>query len=695
MVGDIENPEVRGTIPEATEAQRKKFSKAAQIISAKYPDDQAKANEELNRYIHEHDGIAATIHNDIYGEDAFNIDLVVPELIHEGQLLDFFKTVLDQYSKFSSEAIERDYITKPKDWFESRSNRARLVLTEATNFNLKEMASAIVNASPLERVVPVGLDQDKQEAFKEVLIDEWQIKFEAKGDEYKNHVLAALSEITQKPYTSDLGNYDLKELMGPHTFTENKDISFDNMSNELGTTFHSKIDEIILHGNNNKLAEQLPGLSKDAEAQQYLALKASAFATRGNSPFWTAHLEAEHEPLKVLVASKNPESILSPGKFSLNPDIERIFQEKATKHGLKEKDVNFLKGLFLDKSLYMNNLSPQLYATTITKAQSGINGKGAVVVGNALPWAIIGRIIATAYGARFSVNSTMIDTANDIHQEQQEHRLGYKNMFTQLAVHGQKNNQESSFENAIDNLFATYAMVERSDEIINQTNKAEIERFYSLQHANEANQKNELGIKLLTPQPANFAYGVIATGIGLAATFASGFNPSTVFPVFGASVFAGSTGLLAASLISQRNANLDLSQWHRASARARQSSKNVQDIRDHKIKERTAELTNGASPRRDYDLSRSQSFEETKSQEEEIRPLIEPVSEIDRSRQDNILQSPGNTVEPLASSVAASSTADRLSLEELSRVPDTAASSKQGAGRKSSPRTKKKSPSLS
>jgi hypothetical protein len=694
MAGDIENPEVPGAVPEATEAQRNQFKKALQLIQAKHEGEPEKALEEFNKYVQEHAGIAQTIYNDIYGADAFNIELVVPELIHEGQLQDFFKTVLNQYSTFSTEAIERDYTAKPKDWFESKSNRARLVLAEATQFNLKEIATAVVNASPLERVVPVGLDAEKQVAFKEALVDEWNVKFEAKGDDYKNAVLNALRDVTGKPYTANIADYSLQELMGPHAFTQEKDISFENMQRELGTTFASKIDEVILLGNDNTLAEQLPGMSQAAEAQQYLALKASAFAEGGNSPYWTAHIKAEHEPLKVLVASKNPEAILAPGKFEVNPDLDQLFTAAANKNGLKPKELEFLKNLFLKNSLYMNNLSPQLYATTITKAQSGINGKGSVVVGNALPWAIIGRVIATAYGARFAINSTMVDTANDLHQGQQEHRLGYKNMFTALAVDGQAKKQENAFESALDHLFATYAEVERSPEVTAQVDKSNVEMNYALEHANNANEKNEYGIKLLTPQPLNFAYGVIATGLGLAATFSQGFNPSQVFPVFGASMFTGATSLLAVSLNSQRNANLDLAEWHRASARARQSSKTGQDLRDAKIKERTAELTTGVSPSNDRDLFRSNSQDETKSQEEELRS---PLLGGDTFSAAEVAQSMGSGSEPMP---ATSATEGQISLIELSRVPSTSSDdskvrrSKKDKAKSQTPSTRKKSPSF-
>lgn len=679
MAGDIENPAIPGEAPEATEAQKKQFKKALQLIQAKYPDDEEKALEEFNRYVQEHADIAQTIYNDIYGADAFNIELVVPELIHEGQLQDFFRTVLDQYSTFSSEAIERDYAAKPKDWFESKSNRARLVLAEATQFNLKEIAAAVVNASPLERVVPVGLDAEKQEAFKEALVAEWEVKFEAKGDDYKNRVLNALSAVTEKPYTSNIEGYTLQELMGPHTYTEQKDISYANMQAELGTTFASKIDEVILLGNDDTLAEQLPAMSQAAEAQQYLALKASTFAEEGNSPYWTAHIKAEHEPLKVLVASKNPEAILAPGKFEVNPELEHLFQEAGRKNGLKPKEVEFLKDLFLKNSLYMNNLSPQLYATTITKAQSGINGKGAVVVGNALPWAIIGRVIATAYGARFAINSTMVDTANDLHQGQQEHRLGYKNMFTALTVDGQAKNKENAFQEALDHLFTTYAEVERSPEVTTQVQKSNNEMNYALENANAANEKNEAGIRLLTPQPANFAYGVIATGLGLAATFSDGFNPSEAFPVVGASMFAGATGLLATSLIKQRNANLNLSEWHRASARARQSSKTGQDLRDAKIKERTAEITNGMNPSNDRDLGREYA-EEQKAQEKEdlTSPLLggEDLSAAEVAQAMAASSGP----EPMPAASASASVIGKPSEFELTKLSKMPSFGSEGSG---------------
>ncbi|MEM9000547.1 MAG: hypothetical protein AAGB24_09810 [Bacteroidota bacterium] len=604
--------------------RRKKFTTAEKIIASKYSDDPVKAAVELERYRQAFTAIDATIENDINGPDAFNIKLQIPELITEAQLTEFFHEVLDSYSDFSKKAIEGDYAKNPKEWFESTANRARLVLIEATDTNIQETAKALLEASPLERVVVVGLDADKQQELQTALVAQWEEKIAAHTDpeSYRQKVLMAMSPDPEHPITSiDDASLTLETLMGPHGFSTANDISFENLSSELEGTFASKIDEVVLYGASDHLAQQLPRLAEQSGVDLYMAIKSNEFETEGNALFWTASLEGIDQPLQHLTTSKNPGDILAPGQFQLNPDLDRLFERKAQEHGLDAKSTAFLKDMLTKKSLYLNNLSPKLYATTITKAQSGINGKGAIVVGDALPRAVYGSIVATAYGARFAINSTMIDTANDKHQEDQEHMLAYRTLFNALTaaqVTGDTPAAEAheAFEHSLDRLFNAYNQIENDRQVVTETQQGDMQRLYSLEHANKTNNKNERGISLVRPQPLNFAYGVAATTVGLAFA-ATATSASIAFPIVGASVFAGFTTLLATSLKFQQVANSrHLSRWHRASARARQSYKSAQDKRDKLVKEYVAKEK--TSLRQRGQLVHSQAQERTQEHDIEM-----------------------------------------------------------------------------
>ncbi len=561
---------------------------AIKILEETFPDDIEEQRRQLLAYDESAPDIIQATQNDINGPGAFNIELEVPDIISEPQLRNFFKGVLNQYSAFARASTENDYALKPKDWFESKPNRARLVLIESTETNLPDIARAFLNASPLERIVAVGLDDQKKADLKAALLVAWgeKIATQAAPDEYRQKVLDVLNENSDTPIRS-LSEASLEALLGPNDITTNTSITFENLKEELGSTFYSKIDELILYGENEALAQELPQLLIDTKVQQSLAIKATPFEDDGNSLFWTTALTGVDDPIKQITDAKNPEDILAEGKYQLNPDLERILDAHITENGIQPRDAAFIKEMFTSKSLYINNLSPSLYATTITKAQSGVNGKGSLVVGKALPWALVGRIIATALGARFAVNSTMLDTGNDLQQGDQEKMLSYKDMYAAVLAKALKDNPENAFEEALGQLAKGYAETEKNPEISRIETAAAAGRLHSLVHANKTNKLNEFGIKLLAPSPAFWGYGLVTTigGVALAAT---GVNLGIGVPITGASVFATASAITGTSLGAQAIANAyNFVRWHRASGKARGTQKNAQDKRDQQIHNRT------------------------------------------------------------------------------------------------------------
>lgn len=583
-------------------------SLAREILEAKYPDNPAKVAEEIDRLNNRKDTIESVVHEDIYGKRAFNIELEIPDNINEVQLKAYFKKVLNQYANFSSQSLHDEYQKNPKSWFESSTTRARMVLIEANDENITAIGKAILESSPLERVVAVGLDTEKQTELKFKLLGLWEAKITqieasetlAEGEaKYGDRLLETLKEIHQKPEAVRLDDFDLNELLGPHSFTDQKDISYKNLQDELETTFASKLDEIILYGNDDTMAQELPVLSKEADAHQYLAIRADDFGAEEVSKFWTVTLNNIEDPYAHITASKGPDEMLENGKHQVNPALETFFENKGREHGLSQEDTAYLKNMFVSHSLYLTNLSPKLYATTITKAQSGINGKGALAVGEALPWGVVGRIIATAKGSRFAVNATMVDTANDIHHEEQEKLESYKDLFDNLLENYEKQsgNIEEAYEQAIDQVFVAYKNIESGREINEALNNAETLRLQSFIHANRTNITNERGILLIQPQPLVFAYGLAGVGLGInnaINTFGNNNDQANTqqqettpydeflkkWLVSSLLVYGASLVTTAASLFSQKTANAyHLVRWHRISARSRTEKKKAQDIR--------------------------------------------------------------------------------------------------------------------
>ena len=592
-------------------AGRKKFTTAQRIAQANHPNNPAAADALTTQYRNRFTELDGHVTDDIHSERSFKLDLVKPELITIPYLERYFKTVVGNYTDFNRKGVEDGYIREPKKWLDSAHNRGRLILVEAKDDNLKDIANAMVNASPLERVVPVGLDEAKQNELKEDLLVALELKIQAQDNptEYRASLMQAYREEYDRPEATRLNQFELQELMGPHAFSEAKDISFENLQKELESSFSTKVDEIILYGSDDNLAMELPLLSRDATAEQFLAIKSSEFEV-GESPFWTARFVDQENPLELLVDSRHPQDILIeanegmnldreqksiagmvkdvfwPGfdvevipateqNFELNPSFEEAF-EGAKDKGLSDEDVAYLKDIFVGNSLFAPNLSSELYSSTVTKTQSGINGEGAVVVGNALREGNIGRQVATAKGVLFAVNATMFDTANDINLENKDKRQSYKNMFVEMLIQNAKDPSKSPsevYKSAMSDVINAYAFIEKQKKIKFYGQLGDLYRLYTLENADKTNKRNRIGINLLLPLPLGVGYGASATitGMTLAAT---GTSASIAFPVAGTASFATFTTILATSLEYQRKANADnLARWHRASARAFGSNK--------------------------------------------------------------------------------------------------------------------------
>lgn len=592
-------------------AGKKKFTTAQRIAEANHPNNPAAADALTAQYRSRFTELDGHVTDDIHSERSFKLDLVKPELISIPYLERYFKTVVGNYTEFNRKGVEDGYTREPKKWLESAHNRGRLVLVEAKENNLKDIANAMVNASPLERVVPVGLDEAKQHELKEDLLVALELKIQAQDNptEYRANLMQAFREEYDKPEATRLNQFELDELMGPHGFSEAKDISFANLQTSLESSFSTKVDEIILYGSDSSLAMELPILSREASSEQFLAIKSSEFET-GESPYWTARFVDQENPLELMVSSKHPQDILVeandgmnleraqktigdrikdviwPGfdlevipatekNFELNPSFEEVF-ESAKDKGLSDEDVAYLKDIFVGNSLFAPNLSSDLYSATVTKTQSGINGEGAVVVGNALREGNIGRQVATAKGVLFAVNATMFDTANDINLENKDKRQSYKHMFVEMLIQNAKDPSKSPsevYKSAMSDVINAYAFIEKQKKIKFYSQLGDLYRLYTLENADKTNKRNRIGINLLLPLPLGVGYGASATvaGMTLAAT---GGSASIAFPIAGVASFASFTTILATSLEYQRKANADnLARWHRASARAFGSNK--------------------------------------------------------------------------------------------------------------------------
>ncbi len=564
------------------------------LLKSKFPNDQEQVNSGLKFYDENAESIRQDVRADMYGKDAFNLELERPDQINEKQLQGFFIRLLDNYSRFTKKSLEADYVKDPKKWVNSKPTRARLVLIEATDENIPQIAQAMLNSSPLERVVAVGMDEGGQETLKQELLNGWKEKINGQSDpEYGQRVGSAMED--------EHAIYGLNEdtplhiLIGPHGVIEGSDITFENMQKDLESTFYTKIDEIILYGTSNNLVDELPVLAHKSEAVKYLGIKAAESFEESDSAIWRASLQGIENPMEHITSSKNPHELLKEGKYVINPKVQETVNRNLSDAGLEDnqKAQEFFKNLLASKSLYLNNLSPTLYATTVTKAQSGLNGKGAIVVARSILWGIVGIQKSTAEGARFSINATMFDTGNDMHQEDQEKIDVYAKSFTSMYEVLKRQSGISpdlAFDKAIHEVVKMYEAVETSSTVAQKERFAATQRDLSLVNANKTNKLIELGIKLVNPQVIGFGIGMTGLGAGIAA-LASSFTFPTALSVVGVSSGVTFATALTAALGVQWAANeKGLARWHRFSARARSTKQVAQDNREKLVTDITKNI---------------------------------------------------------------------------------------------------------
>ena len=664
-------------LPPGEREAGKVYIKTLREIMAK----SALSSKEQDDFIEEHKNlfyktIAKNVDTDTNGPDAFNADIEVPTLIEPEQLRKYFVKILNEYSNFSRGSIENKYKLEPKNWKGSTSTRARMVLIEATDDNLTGLGKAILNASPTERVVVIGLSEDKQTMLKDQLVAAWNNRLaddlQKYPEGYRDKVLSMLSKNDQ-PLTK-IEDADLASLMGPHSFATTADISSENLNKQVGNSCLANIEEVLLYGVDDKLADNLAKLASAANCKQFLAIRSKPFelpTQQASSTAWTtAFLGNVNNKLERITDGRNPENILNDGghlkkikesnftkainivnlfvpgwikipvKYALskirkNSSEENKYEDVDTAHQLHPKlnleidtivattitsKINDnikgystenevtkkeeLKRYFVDmltvKSLFNNNLSEAQYSSTITKAQSGLNGKGAVVVGNALPLALVGLITATAKGARFAINSTMLDSGNDLNHTNQTKLFTYRQIFNKTLTAAKERNEkitksggDSSLfidnleQYAINRTIEVHNQIESDKNILDREKEALHELGLALVNANKCNRKNENGISKQWSSLIFTFIGNTARILGTAAIFAAPFTGGLSLVVGGIGAAALGTGwlglaLLAASLNNQRQANaIHLSKWHRGSAQYKTSALSAQSSRDN------------------------------------------------------------------------------------------------------------------
>ncbi len=511
------------------------------------------------------------------------VNVKVEGIIDRQKQREYTMDLFENQARQTELMARSDYDKNPAAWMQSDASRARLVIIEATDSNAKELAKAVMDTSPLERVLVVGLEGDRKENFETELQNLWRQKIDASPKEYKEAFQKYFDDLSQD--TGKLvANQTLEELLGPHLQKEDLDISYEAISGEFPDVMET-IEEVLCFGHDNELSKRLPSLALTSDLP-YMSVRAERPPEDGSEHLWRFSTNDESSFLKRVVAGQSVPNMIkgtdgSPNLVSVSPDFEDCFKLDAVKakmagrggipqeriDNLQQEDLDFLKNLFVDEALYSPYVSPKSVTKIISKATSGVGAKGAKGVGGALMWNLVNRPVSTAKGVHFAVGSMTLDGGNDLLKEDLDKKTVYKKQFDKLLAaaleHGKSPKEALQF--ATVELINNYCALEKENPVlhnlINDKGGAEEWRTIGLEWANKVKKTNEQGIKALKPMMPLFIIGAalglvglglaIATTVGVAIPVAVGLG----IAITGVTGTLGAGGLMARSMYKQRKAN--------------------------------------------------------------------------------------------------------------------------------------------
>jgi len=118
-------------------------------------------------------------------------EMNVKVITAEGQL-EYTKELYGKQAEISKQIAEKEYAENRISWMESGPNRARLLVLEANDQNLDQLATSVLEASPIERILIAGLTLERQPEFVTKLKELWKEKLDT--SEKKSNFETKLNE---------------------------------------------------------------------------------------------------------------------------------------------------------------------------------------------------------------------------------------------------------------------------------------------------------------------------------------------------------------------------------------------------------------------------------------------------------------------------------------------------------------------
>lgn len=493
----------------------------------------------------------------------------------------------------SKEISEIMYNKNIISWAQSASARARLVIIEPNisnsgDNNIIKLAKIAFNASPLERVLITGLDDTKKrEDLENALKDLWKKKLKGVASDNENGTPEKSANIEQnikfflnhfsqpgKNTTVEelLDKLTLEELLGPHLYKTDNDISFKSMNKDF-RFFDVTVEEILLVGNRNELITNLADLSQNCKN------KPASFSVKSQEimpgdELWKCHALKPADFIENVAKGLGPKDIIGLKEDSSNETvtktyenikispifeklfdiafIEEILGKKPTgEHKISQKDLDYFKEIMFDECLYSADTSPLALPKTMSKASSILLALATRNISNHLYPNMIGyarnAILEVVYA---NVSSTM-DAGTDMIKERIDKKNQYKGLFDNLlniAIHGKTKEVEDKpnmEENICSSFLKTLECYNNNEnrnkdiqEVINGAKGSTKHREASLFHLNKSESAAKIAGTILQVQiPLQAA----AYGVGIAGSIISG---GILAPVFIAAVSLSGSSIL-------------------------------------------------------------------------------------------------------------------------------------------------------
>lgn len=604
--------------------------------------------EELSKQVF--DDLEKEIESAKERESGFQFKLKRP--IDRKSQLDLTLRLFRYQAEFKKEKLKKKYNKSIKDWADSGNSASRLVIVDTEGLSIRELAKTIMNASPLERLLLVGLDDSKKDVLEYHLKMEWKL---AVAD---NHDKRFIKELTSSPNGVHLDEMidklTIKQLLGPHLSQTDTTLNRDTLA-ERHPQFDANLEDILFYGNDEEVAKELTALGKSINGGvPTLSIKSTPFSD--DSPTAFTYAVNQNTDLLGLVADgralssilntdggEEGESIPNVSLAKQHTDLlsveglreEMQRQQLSSEQHLEQSDVDYLKKTLFEETLFEPYISPKSLDTTISAAASIMMATKAREVSGELIKNLYNKYTSSVVELAHGIANVARDGGSDQIQESLKkanaYKLFYQNLVTNLRDRGLDEEEVTkiAFAQTADAYMAVEKLNKNIYELENSEAGAEAYRNYGLTYTNKVHDTNSKAVKILNYAPYLFGIGVATALVGASLLF----PPLAIIPVLLISAPAASLAidvslrfLSAASMRHQmKGQNQYYTKTNVSLAEANMRKNQAHAERNHVLSKRTEELNGAISSLNPIEIDRTALGEMEKTSDQKLEyPLKDP-----------------------------------------------------------------------